>query len=318
MSYETIDHIRFNDTLDGVIILDQTALPGAERYLCLTTLEEMTEAICSLRVRGAPAIGIFAAFSLAALARRIPAESSVEILLRLRKDGAVLAASRPTAVNLSWAVQRMLDAAEPCAGLAPEDFRDHLYLEAQKILQEDIAMCRAIAGHGLTLLHDGDGILTHCNAGPIATSRYGTALGPILLAAEQGMQYDISPVQLRDAHPNTVIIEATGDSGKTVTVQAASVGGGSVMVQYLNGMEVGFSGSKTTLIIQHRDAPGAIAKVSRLLAASRTNIATMRVFREEAGGRAVMALELDSEPEEPHIDALRRVPGFESVTLLRV
>ena len=104
------------------------------------------------------------------------------------------------------------------------------------------------------------------------------------LAAEQGMQYDISPVQLRDAHPNTVIIEATGDSGKTVTVQAASVGGGSVMVQYLNGMEVGFSGSKTTLIIQHRDAPGAIAKVSRLLAASRTNIATMRVFREEAGG----------------------------------
>ena len=188
MSYETIDHIRFNDTLDGVIILDQTALPGAERYLCLTTLEEMTEAICSLRVRGAPAIGIFAAFSLAALARRIPAESSVEILLRLRKDGAVLAASRPTAVNLSWAVQRMLDAAEPCAGLAPEDFRDHLYLEAQKILQEDIAMCRAIAGHGLTLLHDGDGILTHCNAGPIATSRYGTALGPILLAAEQGMK----------------------------------------------------------------------------------------------------------------------------------
>ena len=83
------------------------------------------------------------------------------------------------------------------------------------------------------------------------------------LAAEQGMKYDISPIQLRDA-------------------------------------------------------PGAIAKVSRLLAASRTNIATMRVFREEAGGRAVMALELDSEPEETHIDALRRVPGFESVTLLRV
>lgn len=188
MSYETIDHIRFNDTLDGVIILDQTALPGAERYLCLTSLEEMTEAIRSLRVRGAPAIGIFAAFSLAVLARRIPASSSVEILSRLRKDGAVLAASRPTAVNLSWAVQRMLEAAEPCAGLAPEDFRDHLYLEAQKILQEDIAMCRAIAGHGLTLLHDGDGILTHCNAGPIATSRYGTALGPILLAAEQGMK----------------------------------------------------------------------------------------------------------------------------------
>lgn len=138
------------------------------------------------------------------------------------------------------------------------------------------------------------------------------------LAAEMGMEYDIAPIQLRDAHPNTVVIEAIGQSGKTVQVQAASVGGGSVKVQYLNGMEVGFSGSKTTLVIQHRDAPGAIAKVSRLLAASKTNIATMRVFREEAGGRAVMALELDSVPEETHIDALRNVPGFDSVTLLRV
>ena len=138
------------------------------------------------------------------------------------------------------------------------------------------------------------------------------------LAREQGMEDDISVVQLRDAHPNTVIIDAIGASGKTVSVQAASGGGGSVLVQYLNGMEVGFSGSKTTLIIQHRDEPGAIAKVSRLLAASRTNIATMRVFRQEAGGRAVMALELDTVPEETHIDALRNVPGFESVTLLRV
>ena len=132
------------------------------------------------------------------------------------------------------------------------------------------------------------------------------------------MACDISAVQLRDAHPNTVIIDAVGASGKTISVQAASVGGGSVLVQYLNGMEVGFSGSKTTLIIQHRDEPGAIAKVSRLLAASRTNIATMRVFREEAGGRAVMALELDTVPEDTHIAALRSVPGFESVTLLRV
>ena len=99
--------------------------------------------------------------------------------------------------------------------------------------------------------------------------------------------------------------------------EAASVGGGSVRVQYLNGMEVGFSGDRTTLVIQHRDVPGAIAKVSRLLAASKTNIATMRVFREEAGGRAVMALELDSVPEPAHIEALRNISGFDSVTLLR-
>jgi len=137
------------------------------------------------------------------------------------------------------------------------------------------------------------------------------------LAAEQGMTYEISTVQLRDAHPNTVIIEATGVSGRQISVEAASVGGGSVRVKYLNGMEVGFSGDRTTLVIQHRDTPGAIAKVSRLLAASRTNIATMQVFREEAGGRAVMALELDSVPDEALIAALRNVPAFTSVTLLR-
>ena len=137
------------------------------------------------------------------------------------------------------------------------------------------------------------------------------------LAQEQGMTYEITTVQLRDAHPNTVIIEATGVSGKTLCVEAASIGGGRVLVQYLNGMEVGFSGDRTTLVIQHRDTPGAIAKVSRLLAASGTNIATMRVFREEAGGRAVMALELDSVPAQSHIDALRNVDAFDSVTLLR-
>ena len=137
------------------------------------------------------------------------------------------------------------------------------------------------------------------------------------LAQERGMTYEISTVQLRDAHPNTVIIDAVGESGKQICVQAASVGGGSVRVEYLNGMEVGFSGDRTTLVIQHRDTPGAIAKVSRLLAASHTNIATMRVYREEAGGRAVMALELDSVPAEAHIEALRNVAAFDSVTLLR-
>ena len=163
MKYETIDHIRFNDSADGVIILDQTCLPGTERYVCLTALEEMAEAIRSLQVRGAPAIGIFAAFSLAALAKRDPADSAAGILSRLRGAGEVLVSTRPTAVNLSWSVRRMMGAAGACEGRTAEELRDRLYREAMTILQEDIA------------------------AGPIATSKYGTALGPILLAAEQGM-----------------------------------------------------------------------------------------------------------------------------------
>lgn len=137
------------------------------------------------------------------------------------------------------------------------------------------------------------------------------------LADKQGMRYTITETQLRDAHPNTVIIDALGVHGARVQVQAASVGGGSIRVQYLNGMEVGFSGERTTLIIQHRDTPGAIAQVSQMLAWANMNIATMRVFREDKGGRAVMALELDSVPEEKILSSLRALDAFESVTLLK-
>ena len=136
------------------------------------------------------------------------------------------------------------------------------------------------------------------------------------LADQAGMAYTITETQLRDAHPNTVIIDAVGFSGKTVQVQAASVGGGRILVQYLNGMEVGFSGERTTLIIQHRDTPGAIAQVSQMLAWAKMNIATMRVFREDKGGRAVMALELDSVPEEKLLASLRALDVYDSVTLL--
>ena len=137
------------------------------------------------------------------------------------------------------------------------------------------------------------------------------------LADKQGMRYTITETQLRDAHPNTVIIDALGVHGARVQVQAASVGGGSILVQYLNGMEVGFSGERTTLIIQHRDTPGVIAQVSQMLAWAHMNIATMRVFREDKGGRAVMALELDGVPEEKILSSLRALDAFESVTLLK-
>jgi len=113
-----------------------------------------------------------------------------------------------------------------------------------------------------------------------------------------------------------VLVDVTGESGKRVQVQAASIGGGSILVQYLDGLEVGFSGEKTTLIIRHTDAPGAIAMVTHLLSGMRINIATMRVFRREAGGEAVMAIELDQRPAESLIAALKILPGITDVTLL--
>ncbi len=136
------------------------------------------------------------------------------------------------------------------------------------------------------------------------------------LARDEGLEITFRPVHLRDAHPNTVVVDVTGESGKRVQVQAASVGGGSILVQYLDGLEVGFSGEKTTLVIRHTDAPGAIAMVTHLLSGMQINIATMRVFRREAGGQAIMAIELDQRPEETLLSALKILPGITDVTLL--
>ncbi len=136
------------------------------------------------------------------------------------------------------------------------------------------------------------------------------------LARETGMDFLFTTIELKNAHPNTVVLELTGVSGAHVTVRAASVGGGNIRVQSLNGLEVGFSGDCTTIVIQHCDAPGVIADVSRLVAAAGLNIATMRVFRSEAGGNAAMALELDEEPPKGLMDSLRSLHKIQQVTLL--
>lgn len=137
------------------------------------------------------------------------------------------------------------------------------------------------------------------------------------LADEAGMAVTFHPVALREAHPNTIVLRIAGASGRELTVRAASVGGGRVMIQELNGMEVNFSGETDTLIIRHLDAPGAIARVTSVLAGAQINIATMRVFRKKAGGEAIMALELDKLPDEEIVPALKKLQGISDVTLLK-
>ncbi|MBE6968001.1 MAG: S-methyl-5-thioribose-1-phosphate isomerase [Ruminococcaceae bacterium] len=177
---QTVDHVHLSEDEKELIILDQTQLPNRRIYLRLRSREELFRAIKELQVRGAPAIGIFAGFAMYVLAQQYSRE---EFLSRFREDAAYLNSSRPTAVNLSWALRRMTRTAEESGG----DLHA-LRAECQTILDEDIAMCTAISEHGLSLLKEGDGVLTHCNAGPIATSRYGTAIGPILMAQERGIR----------------------------------------------------------------------------------------------------------------------------------
>ena len=180
-------NIRYDKQAEALYIIDQTLLPGEEREIRLTTLDEMVEAIRALRVRGAPAIGICAGYCMYLLARDAWTEDRQAFLQKLTEDGEALNASRPTAVNLSWAIGEMMAVARARLQEPWEVLLDALYQKAVAIHEDDIAKCKAISEYGLSLLKEGDGVLTHCNAGPLATSRYGTAQGPFLLAAERGM-----------------------------------------------------------------------------------------------------------------------------------
>lgn len=182
-----IDNVRLSDDGHAVIILDQTQLPNRTVYLTLDTPEQLFAAIRELKVRGAPAIGICAGYALYVLAQQIHADSREAFLSQLQAQADYLNASRPTAVNLSWALRRMMNTAHN----AKTDILSVLAAECKAIHKEDIDMCRRISEHGLSLLHDGDGVLTHCNAGPLATSRYGTALGPLFLGKERGMNFHV-------------------------------------------------------------------------------------------------------------------------------
>ena len=189
MAEQEILNVRLKEGDRGVVLLDQSQLPNRVEYRTVTRLPDMVEAIQSLRVRGAPAIGIFAGYCLYVLARQLMEQglSGPAFLSELDRQGKVLVSSRPTAVNLAWAVGRLTHLAVRMAGAPVEDIVSALGEEARAIRREDEEMCQKIAEHGLSLLKPGDGVLTHCNAGPLATSKYGTALGPILLGHERGI-----------------------------------------------------------------------------------------------------------------------------------
>ena len=182
-----IDNVRLSDDGRAVRILDQSLLPNETIYLELQTPEELYEAIATLRVRGAPAIGIFAGYALYVLALQTKATSYADFLAECQKNRDYLNSSRPTAVNLRHMLDRVLAVVQsmPCADISA--IQDAMGQMATAIHEEDIAMCTAISEYGLSLVKAGDGILTHCNAGPLATSRYGTGLGPLFLAQERGI-----------------------------------------------------------------------------------------------------------------------------------
>lgn len=174
-----------------LLLLDQTILPNEVKYQEIKTVEETYVAIRDMIVRGAPAIGVAAGYGMALAAYKIEASNSDIFLTELAKKAAYLNSARPTAVNLSWAVDRMMKKAQSLKDKKPHEIVQLLEKEAINIHEEDIAINKAIGENLLSLLHENDTVLTHCNAGALATSDYGTALSPFYLAKERGMKLSV-------------------------------------------------------------------------------------------------------------------------------
>jgi methylthioribose-1-phosphate isomerase len=169
-----------------VRLIDQTRLPAEEVYVECRTIDEVARAIRTMQVRGAPAIGVAAAMGLALGAQTLHVSSVEDFLAGVHKMGELLTATRPTAVNLRWAVDRLLELARNSGELSVSEIQAALVAEARKMREEDIRINRAMGQHGQALVPDPARILTHCNAGGLATAGYGTAIGVIRAAAQAG------------------------------------------------------------------------------------------------------------------------------------
>jgi methylthioribose-1-phosphate isomerase len=184
---------------DGVVMIDQRKLPSSEVYVTCKTAQDVAKAIKTMVIRGAPAIGVAAAMGLALGMRRSKATGTKQFTTEFQRLCELMAATRPTAVNLFWAIERMKQTFAEAAqdGRSVDEIRQRLVLEAQRIHDEDVASCRAMGAHGATLVPDEARILTHCNAGALATAGYGTALGVIRAAAEQGKRVAVMADETR-------------------------------------------------------------------------------------------------------------------------
>ncbi|MCI2096887.1 MAG: S-methyl-5-thioribose-1-phosphate isomerase [Sphaerochaeta sp.] len=191
MDITNFETVTLDEASGTLLICDQTKLPGEVTFLSLSNAKDIWNAIYLLQVRGAPAIGVAAAIGLWVVTKDYSGNDFEGFYRLFVKEKEYLKSARPTAVNLSWALERMhrvcLANKEKPVGV----IKEILHQECVRIRQEDIAVCHAIGEYGLTLIKDGDGLLTHCNAGRLATVKYGTATAPMYLGAERGMHLHI-------------------------------------------------------------------------------------------------------------------------------
>lgn len=185
------DTVTLDEENGALVIVDQTQLPNRIEMLSLTNIEDIWEAIYLLKVRGAPAIGVSAAIGVYLAMKDIQTEDMGLFMKRFKKAKEYLATSRPTAVNLFWALDRMEAVAYKHGEGSVEEVKEALHQEVVRIREEDIEVCRRIGEHALSLVQPQAGLLTHCNAGKLAAVKYGTATAPMYLGQEKGYGFHI-------------------------------------------------------------------------------------------------------------------------------
>ncbi len=219
--------IEWIGNLEGCVqLIDQTLLPGRLELVQISDLKSLFEAIRCLKVRGAPAIGIAGAMGLVLAVRNSQTQDREEFLKLIDSQVDYLVSARPTGVNLAWALERLRNVAHGQTGVSVAELKQMLLAEAKAIRDEDAATCRAIGQNGLALIKPGARILTHCNAGWLATAEYGTALAPLYLAHEKGIDFTVYVDETRPLLQGSRLTAwELGRAGIEVTVICDSVAG---------------------------------------------------------------------------------------------
>ncbi|WP_035291007.1 S-methyl-5-thioribose-1-phosphate isomerase [Clostridium sp. KNHs214] len=219
--------LKWDDEKDELSLLDQRILPNTINYIVYKNGDGIYDAIKDMVVRGAPAIGVTAAYGIYLSIKDIP-ESNFKVFFNIMKEKCkYINSSRPTAVNLSWALNRMLNKAMESKNKPVSKIKSILKNEAKNLHKEDIEICRKIGENLLTILKDGDGILTHCNAGQLATSKYGTATAPMYLAKEKGWNFKVYSDETRPRLQGSTLtaleLQMAGIDVTTITDNMAAV-----------------------------------------------------------------------------------------------
>lgn len=279
-----------------LVILDQQKLPHEIEYVTLETLEDVFDAIFTLKVRGAPAIGIAAAYGLALSAVRHETEDLETFFHLLQKDAEYLGSSRPTAVNLVWALQRLASVVRNAGSV--DAAKQLLAEEAVRIHEEDEASCRQIGAYGLELLEGKKRVMTICNAGSIATAKYGTALAPFHLGAEIGREFEVYACETRPVFQGSrLTVWELQQSGVDVTLITDSMAAHTIEAKEVEAIIVG-----ADRIAANGDTANKIGTLNLAILANAYNIpfyvaAPSSTFDVSIGSGAEIPIE-ERKPEE--------------------